>query len=500
MPVSSLGIVGAGQMGRGIAQVAAAAGLDVRVFDACDAATNQAIGQVRGIFGRLAAKGRMSSAGAASASDRLGKAASLAELAPCDLVIEAVVEDLRVKQSVLTALGDVVRTDAIVATNTSSLSVTALAAAVPSPDRFLGLHFFNPVPLMRLVEVVPGLATSGATVTAGRSVAEAMGHTAVVVADTPGFLVNHLGRAYVTEALRLLEERVADVAAIDTVLRDGAGFRMGPFELMDLTGLDVTHPATEAIYRGFYEDPRLRPSYIARNRVAAGRLGRKTGSGFYAEGPPGPDRALAGTPASPGPVAVCIERGEAGRLVTDALADAGVDICDTPVSDGAALLLAASTADDPTTVAVKQGLDPARLVVLDAAGLASPVWTMSGTIATRTARAAGLAAALSTADRTVLVCRESPGHIRTRMIAVIVNLACDIAAKGIAAPAEIDAAVRLALGYPHGPLGWGDRIGPDVILDVLAALQRRTGDPRYRPSPWLRRRVELRLPITHEEV
>ena len=229
----------------------------------------------------------------------------LEDLADVDLVVEAIVERIEAKRDLMRALEAIVRPQAVIVTNTSSLSVTAIAAAARNPERVAGYHFFNPVPAMKLVEIIRGAHTDPGIEAALVELTGRFGHRAVLASDTPGFIVNHAGRAFGTEALGMLREGVASVPRIDAILRDAAGFRMGPFELMDLTGLDVSHPVMESVYNQYYQDPRYRPSVIAAQRMTAGLLGRKTGKGFYVydgnrqippEQKPAPDHARTAPP------------------------------------------------------------------------------------------------------------------------------------------------------------------------------------------------------------
>jgi 3-hydroxybutyryl-CoA dehydrogenase len=278
---NTIGIAGAGAMGRGIAQIAAQAGSTVRLYDTQPEAVQRALQELGAQWDRLQEKGRMDAAAVQAAKARLKGAASLQELADCELVVEAVIERLDVKKSLFAELERIVGPDAVLATNTSSLSVTAIANGLQRPQRVAGYHFFNPVPLMKVVEVIAGLKTDPAVCEGLAAYAKQMGHTPVQAQDTPGFIVNHAGRGYGTEALRIASEGVADFATVDRILRDQVGFRLGPFELMDLTGLDVSHPVMESIYQQYYDEPRYRPSAIAAQRVAGGVLGRKTSEGFY---------------------------------------------------------------------------------------------------------------------------------------------------------------------------------------------------------------------------
>ena len=276
-----VGLVGAGAMGRGIAQIAAQGGCQVLLFDAQSGAADTARAAVQEQWQRLLSKGRISEEQLQAWSARLQPVADMAALKDCTLVVEAIVERLDIKQAVFAQLEAVVAPDAVLVSNTSSLSVTQIAAGLQRPARFAGLHFFNPVPLMKVVEVIAGLKTDPALCDTLAQAVRQWGHQPVQAQDTPGFIVNHAGRGYNTEALRIVGEGIADFATIDRILRDQAGFRLGPFELMDLTALDVSHPVMEAIYRQYYDEPRYRPSVITAQRLAGGVVGKKAGQGFY---------------------------------------------------------------------------------------------------------------------------------------------------------------------------------------------------------------------------
>ena len=274
-------VVGAGAMGGGIAQVLVEAGWEVLLYDTQDASLENGIARVRGVWDKLVEKGKINDAQRSAYNKQLSAAYVLREATDVSLVIEAIYENLDAKRSVFTSLDDLVREDCILATNTSSLSVSSIAAGVKHPERLIGLHFFNPAPLMPLVEIVPGIATDPAVVEACVAAVAAWGKVGVVAKDSPGFLVNRIARPFYGEALHLFEEQMADMATIDWALTELGGFRMGPFALMDLIGHDVNYVVTETVWKQFYYDPRFRPSLSQKRLLEAGWLGRKSGRGFY---------------------------------------------------------------------------------------------------------------------------------------------------------------------------------------------------------------------------
>lgn len=490
-------------MGRGIAQIAAQAGSTVYLFDTQPDAVARAVAELGAQWDRLQEKGRMDAAAVAACKQRLHPAGALADLAGCDLVVEAVIERLDVKKSLFAQLEDLVRPDAVLATNTSSLSVTAIAAGLRRPQRVAGYHFFNPVPLMKVVEVIAGVKTDPAICAGLAAYARQMGHTPVQAQDTPGFIVNHAGRGYNTEALRIAGEGVADYATIDRILRDQVGFKLGPFELMDLTGLDVSQPVMEAIYDQYYQEPRYRPSVIGAQRLAGGVLGRKSGGGFYryVDG-------KADVPAEPPvpqvaelpPVWVSTRAARRPELY-QLLKDLGAKVETGQSPSMQALALVAPLGFDVTTVAVVERLDPARTVGIDM--LVEDAATKRRVLATNPATRADMrdaAHALFARDgKAVSVIRDSGGFVTQRVVASIVNIASDICQQRICTPQDLEMAVTLGLGYPLGPLAMGNRWGPANILEVLFNLGTVYGDPRYRPSPWLRRRGAIGLSLLQEE-
>ena len=279
-----IGVLGAGAMGSGIAQVAAMAGHPVVIADVSEAALERAVGSIRKTLDREAEKGRLTPAEVAAIVGRIEMATvngHYSAFEGCGLVVEAILEDLAVKQQAFTALEGATGPTAVLATNTSSLSVTAIAAPCQHPERVVGIHFFNPAPLMPLVEIVGGHATDTRVLAAVRALVDRWGKTTVVAADTPGFIVNRVARPFYGEALRILEEGVADHVTIDWAMREFGGFRMGPFELMDLIGNDINYAVTRSVFEAFSYDPRYRTSLIQKRLVDARLFGRKTGRGYY---------------------------------------------------------------------------------------------------------------------------------------------------------------------------------------------------------------------------
>lgn len=494
-----IGVVGAGTMGRGIVQLFAQAGHLVRCHDAQAGAAAKAVDHVDGMFARAVEKGRMAAAEYAAARARLKACDSLADLADCGLVIEAIVEDMEVKRTLFRDLEGVIGENAILASNTSSLTVTEIAAACNLPQRVAGLHFFNPVPLMKVAEVIAAVRTEPAVVQRLCELTEGAGHRAVVTADQPGFLINHAGRGLYTEGLRIVEEQVATPADVDDVLREAMGFRMGPFELLDLTGLDVSSRVMTSIYEQFQQEPRFRPSSLVAPRVAAGLYGRKSGAGWYryVEGQQQkpPTKPL---PPLPNGTTVWVDPQASGAAgLRELVIKAGGRLSEDAAS--ASLTIVQPWGVDATSAALTIGLDATRCVAVDPLTPLTRRRTLMLTAMTAPEARDAAHALLANDGTPVTLVNDSPGFIAQRVMATIVNIAANIAQRGIATVADLEDAVRLGLGYPHGPLGWGDQLGADRLLEILRAQLCATGDPRYRPSAWLVRRVALGLPLTMAE-
>jgi len=501
-PDLTVGVIGTGAMGRGIVQVAAAGGVHILMTDSRPGAAAEARDFIDKMLMRAAEKGTLTRDEAVAAVNRIKIVSGPAEMKPCQVVIEVIVENLEAKQKLLAELESVVAPDCILATNTSSLSVTAIASKLKTPQRFAGFHFFNPVPLMKLVEVIDGLQTEGWVCEALMSLGRRMTREPVRLKDAPGFLVNQVGRGFTLEASHLAHEGIAAFPDVDRVMRDVGGFRMGPFELMELTGLDVTQPASELIYNQFFQEPRYRPNLIMRSRYEAGLLGRKSRRGFYeydAEMKP----VIAAEPAAPAdrPASVWVSPAESQghAALVELLKKLGAPLESGARPGASSLILVTPIGEDATTCAVEQGLDPKRTVAVDTLFPMVKRRTIMGTPITDPAYRAAAHGLLAADGVPVTVCRDSPGFIAQRIVAMIVNIGCSIAQSRTAQPADIDKAVTLGLNYPNGPFRFGDVLGPDRVYRVLNGMYRIYGDPRYRPNIWLTRRAKLGVSLLTPE-
>ncbi len=504
-PTHPVGVVGSGTMGVGIAQVALLAGHRVLLYDLDPDRVAKAARDIAARLDRLVEKGRLKPWAKLWALDRLQTAPTLEHLAPCALVVEAVAESLTVKQDVFRQLEKIVRADAILATNTSSLSITEIGAALERPQRLVGMHFFNPAPVLPLVEVVSGLATDPKVAETVYQTARAWGKTPVHAKSTPGFIVNRVARPFYGEALRVYEEGAADPVTIDAVLRECGGFRMGPLELTDLIGQDVNLAVTRSVWEAFGYDPRYAPSLAQRELVAAGWLGRKTGRGFYSydEGAGKPEPATA--PAAPAPERVVV-RGSGGpyRELVGLIADAGIEVerreervefaespesCRIEVPGRVRLHLTdghfagwgrgSGPVGNPPAIAFDLALDYAAATRVAVAPADAPQQAIDAAV--------GLFQALG---KQVTVLPDLPGLLVARTVAMLVNEAADALYRGVATAVDIDTAMRAGVNYPLGPLAWGDRLGARWVTTVLANLADVYRDGRYRPSPLLRRMAQ----------
>jgi 3-hydroxybutyryl-CoA dehydrogenase len=508
---STIGVCGAGTMGAGIAQLAAVAGARVLVHDPQPGAVERGVEGIRRVLDRDVERGRRTRADADAALGRLEPAAGLEALAPCGLVIEAAPERLELKRELFGALEAVVPADAVLATNTSSIPVTEIAAGAERPERVVGMHFFNPPPLMRLLEVVAGQRSGAAALAVARATGEAMGKHVIDATDGPGFLVNRCNRPFNLEALRIVAERLATPEQVDRIMRMGGGYRMGPFELMDLVGLDVTLAVQRSFWEQSFGEPRWRPSGEVARLVAAGRLGRKTGEGWFTH----PHAREDPEPPAPGggDGELVIVAGESA-LAFDLLEAAGAAGWDAATPEEAAgevpalIVDCGATEDDPPLQGGPQVLlcDAAPLSALDPGGASAGFFALAPFEGSRlveltrspTTSAAAAAAAerfFTSLGRHVEWVGDAPGLVLGRIVAQLVNEACFALGEGVGAPEDVDAGLVLGLNHPRGPLEWADAIGPGEVLAIVMGLHGEYAEERYRPAPALRRAVRAETPL-----
>ncbi|MBR2515306.1 MAG: 3-hydroxyacyl-CoA dehydrogenase PaaC [Halomonas sp.] len=498
LPTSAvIGVIGAGAMGAGIAQVAAQAGHSVVLHDNQPGAAKAGIDNIRRQLEKRVAKGKMTQGDVDNIIARLQPADAINALADSRLVIEAIVENLEIKRQVFAQLEALCSPDTLLASNTSSLSITSIAANLERPERMAGLHFFNPAPVMKLVEVVSGLATTNEVADTLYATASTWGKVAVHASSTPGFIVNRVARPFYAEGLRLLQEGASDAATIDALLRQAGGFRMGPFELMDLIGHDVNYAVTRSVFDAYYGDTRFKPSLVQQALVEAGRLGRKSGQGFYSYH----EHSAKPQPAISGPVQAelppLVVQGEPGVIapLLERAQEAGIEVVrrESLQQDGTArlylgdLVLALSDGRCAAERAVNEGLEAlvlfdlcldyrsASAIALAASHMTSPE---AHQLATAFFQRLGM-------DVTWLT--DTPGLVVLRTVTMLANEAADAVLQGVCSAQDGDLAMQAGVNYPRGPLAWADSLGLPFVHRTLTHLQQSYGEERYRSSFLLRR-------------
>jgi 3-hydroxybutyryl-CoA dehydrogenase len=531
-PAGVIGVLGAGTMGSGIAQLAARSGARTLLHDPIPDALQRGVERARDGLRKEAAKGRISEQQAHDGGERLQAVATLDELAPCELVIEAAPERIELKHELYARLSEIVGEQCVLASNTSSLLVTAIAPAASNPERVVGMHFFNPAPLMKLLEVVAGERSSPRALAIADATGAAMGKRVIRASDGPGFLVNRCNRPFGLEALRLLQERIADVETIDRICRLEGGFRMGPFELMDLVGVDVGFEISKSFYEQSFSEPRWRPSPIAARYVAAGLHGRKSGRGYYtyrqqSEGSrtshrePDPAPREVSAPQADDRVVVIAGESVLAEELRHYASQAGYEVrsphdqigdqppalrieCDrAPGATTPGELAAAQAPDDERAASGDEHLvlcQAGSLGALDPSGNAvgfhvlAPFESTQLVELTRNERSSPLAAAraerfFESLGKHVAWVGDAPGLVLGRIVYQVINECAFAYGEHVGNASDIDTGMTLGLSYPRGPLAWADTIGLDNVLAVLEALTDEYREERYRPAPALRRLV-----------
>jgi len=500
-----VGVVGAGTMGVGIAEVAAAAGHPVRLHDNRPGAAADACAALAARLDKRVARGKVAQADRDALLARITPTDALVDLAPAGLVVEAIVENLGIKQGLFAEMETLVEPGAILASNTSSLSITAIAAGLSRPQQMVGMHFFNPVPVMALVEVVHGLATDDRITETVIATARAWGKRPVRVASTPGFIVNRVARPYYAEALRLLQEGVADAATLDAIYRDAGGFRMGPFELMDLIGHDINFAVTQTVFDAFFQDPRYRPSLLQQELVVAGRLGRKSGRGFYNYAPDAEQQPPADLPAANASPAVTVH-GDLGpgEPLVGLIEAAGIPF-ERVAADGAGWIIvgrARLALTDGRTATERAVTEGDNLVLFDLAldYAKAPRLAIAAADQVAPEAVADVAGLLQALGKQVVRLGDTPGLALLRTVALLANEGAEAVLQGVCSAAAVDEAMRYGVNYPRGPLAWADAIGPARVLTLLDHLAAIYGEDRYRASLWLRQRVAAGRQLLENDV
>ncbi|MBJ3813630.1 3-hydroxyacyl-CoA dehydrogenase PaaC [Shimwellia pseudoproteus] len=487
-----IAVIGSGTMGAGIAQLAASAGHPVQLYDISPAATARGLESIaRSLQGRVD-KGRLTPEAYQATLGRLHAADQLTDLADADIVIEAAAEKLEVKQQLFRALAEICAPQTLLTTNTSSISVTAIASGIAHPGRIAGLHFFNPAPVMKLVEVVKGLDSDSQTIESLCQLAGRWGKTAVRCQSTPGFIVNRVARPYYAEAWRALEEQVAPAAVIDAALRDGARFPMGPLELTDLIGQDVNFAVTCSVFNAFWQERRFLPSLVQQELVLAGKWGRKSQQGVYRW--PRQHDELPVVRALPQEAAASLQRQGGPGMWLNGMARLTAHlsqsdlVADVPFLELDEVLVMATNGESAQQLARRYNRP---VVVLDLADdyVNTPLVVMAAAATNRPDQTAKAIHFFQQQDKQVLLVADYPGLLAWRTVAMLVNEALDAVQKGVASADDIDVAMRLGVNYPHGPLAWGESLGWQRVLTVLENLQKHYGEERYRPSSLLRERA-----------
>jgi 3-hydroxybutyryl-CoA dehydrogenase len=528
-PASIVGVLGAGTMGSGIAQLAARSGARTLLHDPFPEALARGIAGAEDSLRKEMVKGRLSEEDAAAASERLEPVEDMAAFADCELVIEAAPERLELKHEMYAKLSEIVSEQCVLATNTSSLLVTAIATGASHPERVVGMHFFNPAPLMRLLEVVAGVESSPRALALAEATGKAMGKTVIVAKDGPGFIVNRCNRPFGLEALRMLQEQISDVETIDRICRMQGGFRMGPFELMDLVGVDTGFEISKSFYEQSFGEPRWRPSMIAARYVAAGLYGRKSGRGYYdytqvnsAHRAPDPEPLEPGAPGHDGEGVVVISgEGVLADQLRAAAGAAGYEVRSPHAPTGGVLPALCVECDGapprrpqalraPGGAPDRRGAPPpppggARVVLCARGSLAAldpdgsavgfhalpPFEQCSLVELTRSASSSPLAAAraerfFAALGKHVAWVGDAPGLVLGRIVCQVINESAFALGEGVGSARDIDTGMVLGLSHPRGPLEWADAIGLEHVLAVLVALYEEYREERYRPAPALR--------------
>ncbi|CEE94283.1 3-hydroxybutyryl-CoA dehydrogenase, phenylacetic acid degradation [Xenorhabdus nematophila str. Anatoliense] len=514
-----IAVIGAGTMGIGIAQAAAQAGHTVLLFDVSDEAARRALDNLHVRLNQRVETGKAEAGATHALLQRITQVGALQALAPCSLVIEAIIEQLEAKQNLFCQLESICSAQTLFVSNTSSLSITAIARVLSVPQRMAGLHFFNPAPLMKLVEIIQGLETSSQTVAILKALMTDWKKQPVICRSTPGFIVNRIARPFYAEALRALEEQVASPATLDAIMKESGGFAMGPLQLMDLIGHDINYTVTESLFHAFYGDPRFQPSLRQKELVDADYLGRKRGRGFYLYAAKGNDKQKDTQPLPKTEPRYPTEQKQPVRIRATgnwAALPHFVSLLQQPDLQKYGIVFEEHNNDrfhsptlqlDDVILTLAKGrtcaqiCDEVRVPVmqfdLSANHQTASIITLSTAYQNTPQQTAKVIRFLQSLGKQVILLPDYPALLTMRTVAMLCNEALEAVNKGIASAEDIDLAMRYGVNYPIGPLAWGEQVGWKHMLSTLENLQKYYGESRYRPAPLLRQLAagHTRLPL-----
>ncbi len=483
--INNVGVVGAGTMGIGICEVAASFGQHVVLYDLSQEFAQGAMEKLHDRLKRRAFRGKITKEQIADLMGRIELVDDLAHFSACDLVIEAIVEDLSIKQELFKKLEVITSSEALLATNTSSISITAIAAALKEPGRLFGMHFFNPAPVMKLVELVTGQLTHQDHISQAKSICSTWKKTAVVTNSSPGFIVNRVARSYYGETLKMLQEQLATFYHIDAVMTEAAGFRMGPFALMDLIGIDINYAVSKTVYQAMHNDPKFRPSLIQSEMVNANLLGKKTNQGFYkhADGAAKPKVEYIHSEAEFDQITVPEEMTFFSEMFCEFEYDKRKWEGDEVIISGCLLQMCdGRLAKD---IERENGL-PVCLVDLSFDYQKSQSVNLCFSPSVNQFMRNRIVAVFNKMGKQVIESADQPGMIALRTMAMLINEAADAVFNGVCTAKDVDLAMRYGVNYPKGLLAFAEELGWNHVATALENLQKWFGDDRYRLSPYIR--------------
>ena len=489
----TIAVLGAGTMGEGIAQIAGTAGHPVLLYDVSQEQTQSAIENIAGRLERSVNKEKITDKKRTQILANIKPVQTFEELAKAKLAIEAIIEDLLIKQDVFSQLESLLEEDAILATNTSSIDLNEMGSVLKRPERLVGMHFFNPAPVMALVEVVQSTETDSEVADMVFSLAEQWGKSPVHVRSSPGFIVNRAARPFYSEALAILKEGGTDAATCDAIMRECGGFRMGPFELMDLIGLDVNYAVTCQIWESYQRHPRFAPSVLQKELVDSGRLGRKSGQGFFEYGVDVEMQAPKNAPESPAPASLIIEGPEklpqsllklieGGSLKTKNISGNGI----IRLPAGAAVMISNGKSSTERSLDLEENVISLDLCLDYFQSPRIALAPASQCSANALQEAVGLFQSLG---KLVSVLKDIPGMVLTRTVAMLSNEASLLVQEEISDAEGVNLAMRKGVNYPQGPLEWAEQWGLFSVVETLDNLRKFYGE-RYQVSSWLQQKAK----------